>query len=251
METWIALLLPFALLLARITAFFSALPLFGWRALPVVVRAGLSLMVTIFLATIQPPAEIASGQTHWLAAALLLIRELLCGLALGLAVRFIFMAVQLGGRMGSRQMGIADAGIIDPSSGERERPVSTLLGMVFAMFFLSVGGHRLLLQIIVSSYKMFPVGAAPDPAGLAEGLVEAGSVMFFQALKLAAPLMAAFLILAVVLGVLARALPEMHIRMAAFPLRMGLGLLMASALVPLLESFTYRLAGWMSKIVIQ
>jgi len=63
--------------------------------------------------------------------------------------------------------------------------------------------------------------------------------------------LAGFLILAVVLGVLARVLPEMNILLLSFPLRMGLGLFMASAMVPLLNSFTVQLGRWMSKIVVR
>ena len=247
MTVWVNILLPFVLLLARISGFFAVLPIFGWRALPVRVRAGMVLLVTIFFAAIKP-AYPAFG-VHWLEAATLVGRELLCGLALGLAVRLVFQTAQQGGRIMGRQMGFALAQIIDPLSGERSQPIGIFYEMTFALFFLAVGGHHLLLRIIAYSYKAFPVGTAPGAQTLAEGMVQAGSAMLLFALQLAAPLLAAFLALSVVLAVLARVLPEMNILLMSLPLRVGLGLFMAAAAIPMLRSVTSQLAGWMGRIL--
>ena len=67
METWTQLFLPFALLLARISGFFAVLPIFSWRALPVRVRAGMALLVTVFFAMVIP-VDLPPVQAHWLAA---------------------------------------------------------------------------------------------------------------------------------------------------------------------------------------
>ena len=42
MDPLLQLILPYVLLLARVSASLIALPIFGWRALPMVVRAGLA-----------------------------------------------------------------------------------------------------------------------------------------------------------------------------------------------------------------
>jgi flagellar biosynthesis protein FliR len=52
-----------------------------------------------------------------------------------------------------------------------------------------------------------------------------------------------------VLGVLARVLPEMNILMASLPLRVGMGLLMALAMVPLLEGFTDEVGQWINRFL--
>jgi flagellar biosynthetic protein FliR len=71
--------------------------------------------------------------------------------------------------------------------------------------------------------------------------------MLLFALKLSAPLLAAFMVLSVVLGILARALPEMNILLASLPLRSALGLFMAAALVPALHDFAIELANWLNR----
>jgi len=246
---WIAILLPFFLVLARVTAFFAVLPLFSWDMLPIRIRAAIALLVTIFFAFVIPTPALEASQLHWLAATLLILREALCGLALGLTARLIFSAVQQGVAMGTQQMGFADAGIIDPDSGESNQAVVMIFQMLFAVLFLGLGGHHLLLLVIDQSYRAFPIGQPPDPAVLAESVVTAGAMMLLFALKLAAPLLAGFLLLSVILGVIARVMPEMNILLASLPLRVGLGLFLAILVMRTLGTFTADLAGWLNQFL--
>ncbi len=243
MEGWMDILLPLLLLLGRVTAFLVVLPIFGWQSLPVTVRAGVAVMLTVFLGRLLPvPA--AMGQMHWLGGLLLMVRELLCGLGLGLAVRLVYAAVQQGALMALQQMGLADAGVIDPDSGEDTQPAALLFEWTFTLLFLVAGGHRLLVLVLARSFDAFPLGSPPEAAVLAEEVLFAGSHMLLLALRLAAPVVAAFLVLAVVLGVLARVLPEMNILMSSFPLRVAAGMLMARAILPVLDAFTSEVADW-------
>ena len=95
-----------------------------------------------------------------------------------------------------------------------------------------------------------PPGATPSIASLAEALVRAGSTMLLFSLKLAAPVLASFLVLGVLLAVLARVLPEMNVLLISFPLRVGLGLFMAAAIMPALHSFAGELAQWINQLLI-
>ncbi len=249
MDVWIPLLLPFMLLLGRISAFIVVLPIFGWAAVPVRIRAGIAFIVTIFFAMFTRP-ELPPGAIHWVLAAVLLLKEILTGLAMGLAVAIVFAGAQQAGRIIARQMGFAIAQIVDPVSGEMAQPVAVLFEMTFTLFFLVAGGHHLLLSMIGRSYAAFPVAATPSAGVMAQAVLSAGSAMFLFALKLAAPLLAAFMVLSVVLGILARALPEMNILLASFPLRIALGLFMAAALAPALNDFAVELAHWLNENLI-
>ncbi len=240
MGTVSSIVVPFMLVLARVSGLFAALPIFSWRGAPVHIRAGLALVVSIVFASVLPAdAGVAGG--HWLAVGMLIVREAVTGVALGLAVALAFGAVRQAGLIIKRQMGLAVAQEIDPMSGERSEPVGLLMEMCFAVFFLAAGGHRLMLRLVSRSYEVFPVGQAPTAAAMAEAIVDAGVMMLTLALKLAAPMVGAFLVLAVVLAILARILPEMNILLASLPLRVGLGLFVAAAIMPSLNAFTLEL----------
>ena len=248
MDVWIALLLPFLLLLARVSAFVAVLPVFAHAGTPMRLRAGVALMLTVFFAMLLPRPPVT--EVHWAVAGILLAREVLCGLALGLAARLVYLGVQQAGRIIDRQMGFAIASIVDPATGEQVQSVSLLFEITFLLFFLAVGGHRLLILIIGRSFEVFPAAATPDLAQMAEAVTAAGTEMLLFALKLSAPMLAAFVVLSVVLGILARVLPEMNILLTSFPLRIALGLLMAAALMPALHDFASNLAHWISRYLI-
>jgi len=249
MDVWPGLVLPFALLLGRIGTFFMVLPLFSWRALPMRLRAALAILVTVFFAVTRPTnAHVAD--LEWTTFSVLMVQEVLHGLALGLTVSLIFLAVQQGARMIGMSMGLGDAGIIDPVTRERARPLDRLFEVTFALLFLSADGHHQFILLMARSYEAFPMGSGVDVAAQAGALVQAGTIMLTLALKLAAPMLAAFLILAVVLAILARVLPEMNVLLISFPLRVGLGLFMAATIVSSLDFFASEIGDWIRKIVI-
>lgn len=247
---WIAILLPFFLVLARVSAFFAVLPLFSWDSLPIRIRAAIALLMTIFFAFVVPAPKLAAEDLHWLAATLLILREVLCGVAMGLAARLIFSAVQQGIAIGTQQMGFSDAGIIDPVSGqEGDHAIVMIFQMLFAVLFLGLGGHHLLIMAIDQSYRVFPIGQSPDLSILAESVLTSGAMMLMFALKLAAPLLAGFLLLSVILGVIARVMPEMNILLASLPLRVGLGMFLAILVMRTLGTFTAELAEWLNQFL--
>jgi len=247
------LILPYLLLLTRVAAMMMTMPVFGWQALPMVVRAGLALTVTVFFAMtgLGGPVAVQLTSVGLFEIGLLTVREIICGVALGLAIQFVFLAVQQGANMMAMQMGFSDAGIMDPSMDEQTTAITTLMEMSFVLLFLVAGGHQLLLQIVQRSLLVFPLGGSLDVAALAEGILQAGSTMLLLALKLAGPVLAGFLLLSMVLGVLARVLPEMNILTESFPLRVALGLLLASMVLPSLERFGTELGGWLNQFLVQ
>ena len=242
--------LPLALLLARISAFFAVLPIFSWRAVPVRLRMGMALLVTVFFATITPRPPATDGPVAPIAAVVLIVCEVLCGLSLGLAASLVYRAVQVGARFAGRQMGFAIASIVDPVTGEQGQPLAMVFETGFMMLFLAAGGHHLLLLAVSRSLETFPTGVTPEAAFLVSAVVRAGSAMLLFAMKLAAPILAATLILSLILAVISRILPEMNILLMSFPLRVGLGLFVAAATMPLLHSFAVELADWMNRFLV-
>ncbi|GAF73240.1 unnamed protein product, partial [marine sediment metagenome] len=137
----------------------------------------------------------------------------------------------------------------DPLTGDRAQPLGSLLEMIFILLFLAANGHHLFLLIISRSYETFPAGSIPTVPVLTSGVVKAGSTMLIAGLRLAAPMLGAFLVLMVVLAVLARIAPQMNILFVSLPLRVGLGLLMAAIFLPFINSFVAEFADWMGKLL--
>ncbi|MFO8014488.1 MAG: flagellar biosynthetic protein FliR [Phycisphaerae bacterium] len=249
MEALGRMVVPLVLVLARVSGFLVSLPIFGWRMAPARVKVGMALVLTLVFAMVVP-VDASLVETGWPAVAFLVVREVLTGIGLGVAVAIVFASVRQAGMIIKRQMGLAVAREVNPMTGEQSQPVGMLMEMCFAVFFLAAGGHRLMLRLIVRSWEVFPVGQWPEVGHAAEAVLDAGLAMLLFALRLAAPMLAAFLVLAVALGILARILPEMNILIASLPMRIGLGLFMAAAILPTLQQFTSELGDWINRLLV-
>lgn len=241
-------LLGFAAVLTRTSVFLSIIPIFGGQAVPVRIRAGTAILVSLFLAIVKSPSHPTAGLSI-LGMTILILSEALYGLGLGLIAVLLFSAVKMSGQMIEREMGLAMAEMLDPLSGETAEPLSILMEMIFILLFLAANGHHLLFLVISKSYEQFPAGQIPSYALLTEGIIKAGSTMLMAGLRLAAPMLAAFMLLLGLLAVFARMIPEMDILFISMPLRTGLGLLMAGMMFPFIHSFISELADWMGKLL--
>jgi len=248
MALMIEKLFGFVMVLTRISTFFLVIPIFSWKSIPIRIKVAMTVLLAIFFSMIIP-APVVAGKVSNVEAVLLIANEATYGLALGLVAAFVFAAVKFSGRIIERQMGLAMAQILDPLTGDRAQPLGSLLEIIFIMLFLSVNGHHLFLLIISRSYESFPAGSIPTIPVLTEGIIQAGSTMLIHGLKLAAPILAAFLLLMVVLAVLARMVPEMNILFISLPLRVGLGLLMVAIFLPFISSFVGEFAKLMGKLL--
>ncbi len=248
MEPAIEKLLGFVLILTRLSAFFLILPVFGWLVVPVNMKAAMVIILSIFFSTIVP-YTLNLTQVSSFQAFLLISNEAIYGLALGIVARCIFSAVKIGGEIVEDQIGFTMSEVLDPLTGESSRALSSLLEMIFILLFLSANGHHLFISIITQSYESYPIGSIPTIEILTGGIVSTGTVMLSAGLKLAAPILAAFLLLMVVLAILARIVPEMNILFISLPVRVGLGLFMMAIFVPFLSSFVSEFAELMNKLI--
>jgi flagellar biosynthetic protein FliR len=242
------MLLGFALVLTRVSSFLLVLPIFGSTAIPVQIKGAAAVLLSLFFCT-TAPLGIDPAKVSILGAIVLLAGEAVYGLALGLIVALLFSVVQLSGHVIEQQMGLTMAEIVNPLTDEEAGPLASLLEMVFILLFLSANGHHVFLLILSKSYSAFPAGTIPTLSTLVGSVIETGSVMFVACLRLAAPMLAAFLILMVALALLARLIPEMDIFFISMPVQAALGLFLAAAFMPFISGFVGEMADWMEKLL--
>ena len=241
-------LLGFAMVMTRISAFFLIPPVFGTPSIPVTIKVAVTILLSIFFSLINP-AIAAAHQASAIQAILLLGSEATYGLALGIIASVLFSTVQLAGRIAEDQMGLTMAEILDPLTGEQGLPVATLLELIFPIAFLAANGHHLLLKVLHKSFELFPPGKIPSIAALTGNIYEATAMMLAAGLQLAAPILAALLMLMFILAILARIVPDMDIFFISFPLKIALGFVMLIASVPFIDGFVSETAKMMAKLL--
>lgn len=229
MNTWIAALLwP----LTRILALIASSPLFGNKSVPGRVKIALGIMLALIMAPAIPAAP-AVDPLSW-SGLLILIQEMLIGLAMGFSIRIIFAAVEMAGEVASLTMGLGFASFFDPLTQGRSSAVSQFLALVATMAFLAVNGHLVLLEALAESFFTLPISATPISAGAPYEMARWGAKIFSAGLQLSLPIVAALLICNIALGILTRAAPQLNIFGIGFPISLGVGLLVISLVLPYL-----------------
>jgi flagellar biosynthetic protein FliR len=228
-NTWIAALLwP----LTRILGLIAASPLFGNTSVPMSIKISLGVLLAAIMAPAIPALPAADPMS--MAGLLILLQELLIGLAMGFAMRIVFAAVEMAGEVSSLTMGLGFATFFDPMSSGRSSAVSQFLALIATMAFLATNAHLLLLSALAESFVTMPVSATPMAAGAPLELARWGARIFSAGLQLSLPIVAALLITNVALGILTRAAPQLNIFGIGFPVTLGVGLLVLSLSLPYL-----------------
>jgi len=223
----------FSLVLLRAAAFLVSGPLYAFRGVPVLLKAGFSLVLalTIFpvIATGTPPLP-GGAWGYGLAA----VSEAGTGLLLGLAVSMVLNIARMAGRFIDFQIGYAMSSTFDPMSGGQGTLLSRYLYMLALVFFLIMDGHHVMLTALAGSYALVPLGTAAFNGGAALTLLKIFCGTFTLALQVSAPILAVMVIIDLALGFLARTTPQINVFLTGFPVKIMFGLITLSFLIPLL-----------------
>ena len=231
LNTWIAALLwP----LTRILGLIAASPLYGNNSVPVSARVALGVMLAAIMAPTIPALPAADPMS--LAGFLIVLQELLVGLAMGFSIRIVFAAVEMAGELSSLTMGLGFATFFDPLTSGRSSAISQFLALIATMAFLAVNAHLVLLSVLAESFTTIPISATPMSSGAPLELARWGGQIFSAGLQLALPIVAALLITNVALGILTRAAPQLNIFGIGFPVSLGVGLMVISVVLPYLSA---------------
>ncbi len=248
MEFLAGKMLGFILILTRVGAFFSSSPLFSWKAIPVRTKVIMALLVSAFFAAITP-CQFTSENITLIETTLLIANEFLYGLAMGLVAYCLFAVVRASGQIISRQMGLTMAKVLDPFSGEQGQPLGMLLEIIFILLLFATSSHHLLIQVLSRSFQTFQPGLTPDVGVLVESVLTASSSLLMLALRMSAPLLAAFLLLMVVLAFMARVAPEANLLFLSMPLRVGMGMIMLTVFIPFLTNYINTFTTWLGRLM--
>lgn len=216
---WIGLyFFPFC----RIGAFFTILPILSTQLVPMRIRLGLAVAITILIAPLVDPIPLTELLS--IPSFILILKEILTGLALGFVMQIMFQVFILGGQAVAMQNGLGFATLVDPVNGVNVASISQLYLMTVNLLFFALNGHLAVIYLISTSFETLPVGRFIPVSNLFE-LVNLGSWMFSGAVLVALPSVISLLVVNVTFGVISRVAPQMNIIAVGFPFTMVLGLI--------------------------
>ena len=219
----------------RIATILCTVPVFGFNAVPNTVKAGLSFLVALIMFPLIDAGSLKIPVDLW-PFMLLVLKEVVVGLIIGLSTAFFFVGIQMAGELIGLEMGFGIVNVLDPISGEQVSIMGQFQYVLALLLFLLIDGHHFFLQAIKATYDVIPIGGIVFSKMISGKIVEMSGKIFIIALKIGGPALTALFITSFVMGVVARTVPQMNIFIVGFPLKISVGLLIVGLSLPL---FTY------------
>ncbi len=236
LNTWIAALLwP----LTRILGLIAVAPVFGNTSVPVQVKIGIGVMLTLIVAPTLPALPTVDPMS--LPGLLILVQQLIIGLGMGFAMRIIFAGVEMAGTITGMTMGLSFASFFDPQSQGQSNFISQFMALLATLAFLAVNGHLLLLSVLAHSFSTLPISTSPMGAQIFKQMADWGGIIFSAGVQLSLPMVAALLITNIALGILTRAAPQLNLFGIGFPITLTIGFVVIGLALPYLATPLERL----------
>ncbi len=208
-------LLPaFILILVRLTAFFATVPIFSYRNIPTILKIGMAVFIAWIMFYMMDLPEIAIDGMF----ILLVLKEAVVGLLLGLIAFLILAAVQIAGGFIDFQMGFAIANVVDPQTGAQSPLIGQYFYTIAILFLFTVDGHHLLLTGVMYSFSELPIDQLFRLDNI-DVILQIFSEMFLMAFQLAIPIVGCLFLVDVALGMIARTVPQLNVFVVGLPLK--------------------------------
>lgn len=210
----------FALFIFRTAAFFATVPILGTSIRNRTVKVALSSLLAFAIFPIcADPAWKSPG--HPFAFLILIARETLIGIYLSFVLTLTLSAVRMAGELIGMEMGLSLAAQVDPITGSSTQLIAYLYEIIAVLLFFGLNLHHFVIQALVSSYELLPVGERSLFNMAPEFFIQLFRQMFSAGLVLAAPVFVVLALVSLCMGFLARAVPNFNLLDAGYTLRVG------------------------------
>lgn len=238
----------FIFVFVRIISVLTSAPVFSNKNFPVLAKIGLSLILSYLIFTFIDKGNIQVEVSLWFIVTNVL-KEVVTGLVIGFSVNLIFYAVSFAGSLMGFDIGLAMANVFNPSEGTQNNVIGEYIYILAILVFLLINGHHYVIRGITYSFTIIPLGNYTINAAVYEFIIKMGAAVFVLAVKIASPIMVTFFLVHLGAGILARIIPQMQVFFVLYPLKIGLGIFLLVATIPLyLYMIKYLLGNYEDKL---
>ena len=240
MPEWTSFLSAMTLTLVRVSGMVAFAPFFSSTALTLRTKAVFVGAVAFLLAPLV--ATLPNAQIHLGFSALL--GELAVGLVYGLTLALLNEMLLFAGQIAGVQFSFSMVNLLDPTSSIQTPLLGDLFQLMGMLVVIGAGLDRILLASMARSFRVAPLGcyALTPLTGLA--IVRAASGIFLAALELAAPVLAATLLVEVAISLLGKLSPQLPVMSLTVPIKTLTGFVLLTGSLALWPRFIEaRFAG--------
>lgn len=210
------------LIFARLGTAFILLPTIGESFFSARGRLLLAVLTTLLVAPLLAPKLPVMPPMLGDMIYLVMI-EIFYGAFIGTATKILFTAIATAGSFISMYTGLASATMFNPTLGEQGSLYSIFLTLLSILLFFATNMHHLLIQAVLESYVYFTPGMPPPLGDFTYAVARLTTESFTLGLHLSAPFLLATMLLFMVLGIMARLMPQLQIFFVALPIQVLMG----------------------------
>jgi len=221
----------YLLVAVRIMGMFSVMPIFSGQQVPVLLRVGLSVIMTFAIGSVVTPMA-DSLPLGPLAAGV--IAQGVIGIVFGFVASLVFTGIQFAGQIIDTQIGFAIANIINPTTQQQVTIIGELELALGTLLYLITNGHHALLQGMAGSFTLLPLPYVDPHIVVASDVVHFFTEALFLVFRIGAPVAVTLVVVNIALAFMARVAPQMNVFVIGFPLQIAIGLIMLIVSLPLM-----------------
>jgi len=238
------------LVFCRIGGAIVILPGFGETFVSPRFRLLLALLIALVVTPVAEPS-LPDMPSQVGPLFLLIGGEILVGVFIGTVARLMIAALATAGTVIAFVSGLASALAFNPLLSDQGTLPSAFLTLLGLLLVFATNMHHLMLRAVFGSYTLFVPGSAPDSGDMAMYVGRTVADSFTLGIQLAAPFLVISLVFYVMMGLLARLMPQMQVFFVAIPLQILLSFFILSGVLTgmmlwFLIQFSTRLSNFMS-----
>lgn len=215
MSDWSTFLSSTTLALIRVSGVVLFAPFFSSNALPARTKAVFVLAVAYLLAPLVATLPSARADMNFTA----ILGELAVGLVYGLTLALLNEMLLFAGQIAGVQFSFSLVNLMDPSSQIETPLMGNLFQLMGTLVILAAGLDRILLASIVRSFRAVPLGTYALAPITSLGIVRAAGGVFVAALELAAPVLAATMLVEIAVALMGKLSPQLPVMNLTVPLK--------------------------------
>jgi flagellar biosynthetic protein FliR len=215
MDQWSNFLTAMTLVLVRVSGMVAFAPFFSSTALPVRTKAVFCGAVAFLLAPLVAALPRAEASVSFSA----LLGELGVGLVYGLTLALLNEMLLFAGQIAGLQFSFSLVNLLDPASAIQTPLLGDLFQLMGTLVVLAAGLDRILLASMVRSFRVAPLGCYALAPLSALAIVRAAGGIFLAALELAAPVLAATMLVEIAVALLGKISPQLPVMLLTVPLK--------------------------------
>jgi flagellar biosynthesis protein FliR len=208
------------LVAVRVGMLMTFAPFFGSTAIPMPVKAALTVGITAVLVPNIRAFPAVSSPVGWVQ---LVAGEAVVGLVIGLVMDFALEGIELAGEVAGFQLGFSVETAIDPTTQAASSAFTVLYQTLALLFFLQLGVHRWMLVSLAKTFEWLPLGAASVSRAGMTRLMHASGAIFLIGVELAAPIILVTVLTDLSLGFINKASPQFPVMFTSIAVKSLLG----------------------------